>query len=140
MRLRGVIPFFILLILLESCNIGGEPGSLDAESGAPVIQGLCTEPDEIHLEEEVSLRCIAEDPDSDPLYYVWSVEDGELGPYHRQASTTWTAPSTTGSVMAWIEVTDLEHTVRDSLVLQVETPEAPQILSVTPDPAVVLFR
>jgi len=85
---------------------------INIENQPPVIYGITLTPFNVFLENTATLRVLASDPDGHSLSYFWSAKrDGrDVGRFENVSgdSAVWIAPSTSGTVMIKVIVTDIK--------------------------------
>ncbi|MCB2199899.1 T9SS type A sorting domain-containing protein [bacterium] len=70
----------------------------------PLITSLTADPVAVQMGSEVTVSCVANDPDGDELSYSWTAPTGSFS--GEGATVTWTAPNALGSVVLTCTVSD----------------------------------
>lgn len=88
-------------------TVGTPPDTETHPNRSPIISSIRSSPDSpVSPGDEVSLTCEANDPDDDPLTYVWDATGGSVsGSY---GDTTWVAPSSPADYVLRCLVSDDE--------------------------------
>ena len=101
---RGIV---VLCTLLVMAACGGGDDSPTSVNSAPEILQITLEKLAVAQGEEISISCMAEDPDNDPLTYVWSADVGEFLGDDDVADVDWRAPEAyEGDATITVVVTD----------------------------------
>jgi len=70
----------------------------------PVIESLTAEPSLVRQGKTSTIECVASDPDSDELSYLWSAATGNIS--GQGSAVTWTAHNTCGTYVITVTVSD----------------------------------
>ena len=102
---KPLIVVFILIGLslsLTSCDILEILGI--RKNRPPTIVSLTANPTSVSIRGTSTVTCNANDPDGDPLTYIWQASGGIIS--GSGAIVTWTAPSVTGTYSVIVTVSD----------------------------------
>ncbi len=122
------VPYFIIgvfLVLIISCE----------KNQPPIIQSIMANPTELEAGGNALLSVAADDPDGDPLIYLWEASGGEITTDNSLNSITWYAPAESGIFFCSVSVNDGTDIVQDSV--QITVSEDP-VLSIDKD--TLLFK
>ncbi len=98
------------------------------------ITSLSFAPATIYAGDAATFTCAATDSDGRDLTYAWTANGGTLAS-NIGTSVQWTAPTTEGTVIATVEVSDTVYTVSQALTIPVKKSlNPPDIISVTAAP------
>ena len=131
LSLKPVLTFSAALLML-SCS--GDDGSTNSVNHSPVIQSITADPPSIAMGDTTTLICIAEDADSDILYYVWSSESGTFPDGNIGGSVIWKSPSVAGNYTIAVTVYDDVSNDKDSIVVVVGIFNYPPVPPANPNP------
>jgi hypothetical protein len=94
-----------------------------------------TSPQQINVSSSLEIKCIATDPDNDPLIYIWSTENGTVK--GSGDTITWSAPDKAGSYIITVKVSDgkggeAKGSVAMSVIAKPIKPPVIKSLTITP--------
>lgn len=136
----------LLFLFLGTCsdNPLENQNSSETINKPPEIDSILANPDTVIIGLNSILTCIAEDPDSDELEYLWESEFGTIS--DSGSSVIWHSPNSTGTYLILCEVKDGNGgTCKDTVsVFVIDTTTItenipPQIISLTADPNTVIL-
>jgi hypothetical protein len=85
----------------------------------------------------IEIRCLASDPDGDPITYAWTTTGGSFS--GTGATVSWVAPQHYGAYDVTVTVSDDKHSITKATInLTVISNQNPQILSLSAEPDTVL--
>ncbi|MCF8305092.1 MAG: formylglycine-generating enzyme family protein [Ignavibacteriales bacterium] len=102
--MKKAVKIMLMLMITISCTPTEPP-----ENEAPVIRGVYAFPEEITINDETTLSCIAEDPDEDNIMVSWSSQTGSFPNGNTGSTVLWKAPGTAGEYYIRVYVEDLSH-------------------------------
>jgi len=140
------ISIILFFLLFEACS--DNPLENQNNNGMvnkpPEITSITANPDTVLIGLNSNLTCVAEDPDSDELEYIWESEFGSISDSGN--SVIWRSPNNTGTYIILCEVNDGNGgTCKDTVsVIVIDTTTItenipPQIISLTADPDMVIL-
>ena len=98
------IKLLLLTAFLGSIILGSAFIFYGCGAMPPTITSLTVNPTQVIISETVTIECKASDPNGKALSFTWSANAGTIngsGP-----NVTWTAPSTVGSYVVQVSVSD----------------------------------
>lgn len=96
-------------ILISGCG--------ESDSDSPIIFGIEIEPEMISPGELSTITVVAGDPDSEELFYTWTVSSGTIQGDGK--TVTWLPPETEGKYELIVTVSDGSNSVSKTVILRV---------------------
>lgn len=116
-RVTPVLPLFLLVFLLQSCEKEKKP--VVPLNNSPKIVSLSKKPEKVLTNSIVELTCIAEDEDRDKLTISWSSKRGRFLSGNFGNSVKWFSPSTPGKDTIVVHVSDEKATTKGFLIIEI---------------------
>ena len=116
LQAAGLFVLTAAVIFWTGCE---ERSPSEADNQPPVVEDIYVLEEAVHVDDLVTVVCIADDADGDDLTYDWFTVSGDiLGPYN-QAAVQWQAPSYPGLRYLRVTVSDGEDYTADSIGIEV---------------------
>lgn len=111
------------------------------ENQPPSITTVTSSSSTVEINQTITLKITASDPEGDQLSYKWGANGGSFPNGNSQATVSWQAPITPGTYKIWITVDDgNNHAVNSDLSIQVVKSQGTLIVSSTPEGAVIFIN
>lgn len=125
---------FIFVIFLLGINCDDD---VTEPNGAPVIESITANPENVGRSESTALQCAATDPDNDILLYTWTSEYGSFPNGSSGSLVFWLAPGDTGTYPVNVRVSDGSLSDNETIDVHVIviSNRPPVIQSISADPA-----
>jgi len=120
MKKIGIL-FFIIITLISAFGCGSEE---DAKNTAPVINSFQANPASVNINGQATLTVSATDAEKDDLTYSYQPSGGTVT--EAGSIVTWVAPSTSGSYVINVSVSDGKLDAQSSVTVNVTAPPPPE--------------
>ena len=139
-RLNSRLLLSVMIVLLSQSLVGCGPNHTPSPNHPPdIVDEISVSPSTVEVGSTATMTVMAQDPDYDPITYIWEVQRGKVsqGPVNTPV-ITYFAPTTPGYDTVTVIVSDGRGgTDKASVTISVvypATPEPPPTLAPTPLP------
>lgn len=125
----SLLSFWLAISGLAACGSDSDPPPFVDVNDPPIVERIYTVPARAHAAERVILRADVDDPDSDPIAFIWNASRGEFPKGVISAAPIWATAGTRGVDTVEVMIDDGKHQVVARAAIELVLPLPPSALS-----------
>ncbi len=125
----SLLSLTLAILGLAACGSESDPPPYVDVNDPPIVERIYTIPARAHAAERVILRADVDDPDSDPISFIWNASRGDFPKGVISAAPVWATAGTRGVDTVEVMIDDGTHEVIARAPIELVLPLPPTALS-----------